>query len=236
MLHGFGGTHRAWDGVLVLLDPERYRPLAVDLPGHGIAADAQRPITFTGCVEHVLALAPERFVLCGYSLGGRIALRLALAAPARVSRLVLVSSSPGIADPGERARRREADEALARDLEQRPFEEFIARWRAQPLFDKEPPEVARLASEDHRRNRPEALAAVMRGIGTGVMEPLWESLDGLDIPTSLIAGKRDTKFLAIARAMHARLPRADLCAADAGHGVLLESPAIVAGVIAEGSS
>src|SRR6202041_1125345 len=44
LLHGFGGTRRAWDGVAALLPRERYLPLALDLPGHGEAADAPRPI------------------------------------------------------------------------------------------------------------------------------------------------------------------------------------------------
>src|SRR5439155_9408893 len=82
-LHGFAGTGRTWDGVGI-------DPIAPDLPGHGTAADV-RPVSFEVCVERVLAAAPERFVLAGYSLGGRIALHVALAAPERVSRLVLLS-------------------------------------------------------------------------------------------------------------------------------------------------
>jgi 2-succinyl-6-hydroxy-2,4-cyclohexadiene-1-carboxylate synthase len=89
LLHGFGGTRHAWDGVAARLRPERYLPLALDLPGHGTMA-GERPITFAGCVAHVLARAPARFALCGYSLGGRVALHVALAAPRRVTRLVLV--------------------------------------------------------------------------------------------------------------------------------------------------
>src|SRR5271170_4491012 len=112
LLHGFSGTHRAWDGVIAALDRERYRPLALDLPGHGEAAGAKRRITFAGCVADVLARSPERFTLCGYSMGGRIALHVALAAPERVARLVLVSCSAGISDDVERARRRRADGAL----------------------------------------------------------------------------------------------------------------------------
>ena len=109
LLHGFGGTRRAWDRVTALLDRERYLPLAIDLPGHGQAADAPRPITFRGCVDHVLELAPGRFELCGYSLGGRVALHVALQAPERVSRLVIVAANPGIEDETERERRRADD-------------------------------------------------------------------------------------------------------------------------------
>ena len=103
LLHGFSGTGRAWDGVAAALKREGYRSLAPDLPGHGAASGLQEPITFEACVRHVLADAPERFALCGYSLGGRVALHVALSAPERVSRLVLVSSTAGIEDAAERA-------------------------------------------------------------------------------------------------------------------------------------
>jgi 2-succinyl-6-hydroxy-2,4-cyclohexadiene-1-carboxylate synthase len=228
MLHGFGGTHRAWDGVAAALDRERYLPLAIDLPGHGAAADAERPITFAGCVAHVLAHAPERFVLCGYSLGGRIALHVALAAPERVSRLVLVSCSPGIEDADERAQRRAADEARAHELEEIPFDDFIKRWRTQPLFADDPPEVGRLAREDQRRSRPDALAAVMRGLGTGEMEPLWERLGELSMPTTVIVGDRDIKFVDLGRRMVRVLPTATLVMLPGGHGLPLENPEALA--------
>ncbi len=231
LLHGFSGTGRAWDGVVSMLDPERYRPLALDLPGHGSEADAQRPITFPGCVDSVLARAPERFVLCGYSLGGRIALNVALAAPERVSRLILVACSPGLEDPAERADRRAADEQLAEELEASPFEDFIERWRTQPLFALDPPEVGRLAREDQRRNRPEALAAVMRGLGTGVMEPLWARLGELEMEVTVIAGERDTKFVAISRRMVGLMSSGRLAVVAGGHGLPLENPQSLAELI-----
>jgi 2-succinyl-6-hydroxy-2,4-cyclohexadiene-1-carboxylate synthase len=232
LLHGFSGTRRAWDGVLELLDHERYRPLALDLPGHGDASDARRPITFAGCVQAVLAIAPERFTLCGYSLGGRIALHVALAAPERVSRLVLVSSSAGIEDVSERAARREADGALALALEVAPFEEFIERWRTQPLFAHEPPAVGELARKDQRRNRPDALAAVLRGLGAGEMEPLWNRLSELEMPVTILVGDRDAKYLSIAQRMVDRLPDAELRVLSGGHGLPLESPAAIAQALA----
>jgi len=224
LLHGFCGTHRAWDGVVDCLDVQRYRPLALDLPGHGDAADAERPITFAGCVAHVLAHSPERFVLCGYSMGGRIALQIALAEPERVARLVLVSSSPGIEDPVERAERRAADGRLADELERAPFEDFIERWRTQPLFAGDPPEVTALARADQRRNRPEAMAAVLRGIGTGEMEPLWERLSELEMAVTVLAGDRDERYSAIARRMAEQLPDGRASVIAGGHGLPLENP------------
>jgi 2-succinyl-6-hydroxy-2,4-cyclohexadiene-1-carboxylate synthase len=231
LLHGFGGTHRAWDAVGAALDLERYLPLALDLPGHGEAADAARPITFDSCVAHVLAHSPERFTLCGYSLGGRVALHVALAAPERVARLVLVSSTAGLEDEAERAARRRADHELADELERIPYEQFIERWRAQPLLADESPEARALALEDQRRNRPDALAAVLRGIGTGEMRPLWDRLHELRMPVTVIAGERDAKFRALGERMVELLPNAELVVVPGGHGLALESPAAVASAI-----
>jgi 2-succinyl-6-hydroxy-2,4-cyclohexadiene-1-carboxylate synthase len=228
LLHGFGGTHRAWDGVIRHLPPESYRPLAIDLPGHGMHADAPRPISFAGCVEHVLDRAPERFVLCGYSLGGRIALHVALAAPERVARLTLVASTAGIENDAERAERSASDRRLADELERGSLEDFIERWRTQPLFADEPSEVGALAREDQRRNRPDALAAVLRGVGTGEMTPLWDRLRELRMPVTVIAGDRDAKFQALGRRMVDLMPDAELTVVPGGHRLALENPAAVA--------
>ncbi len=245
LLHGFGGTRRTWDGVVALAETgiraggaclpasvgERYRLLALDLPGHGAAADAPRPLSFAGCVAHVLAASPARFKLCGYSLGGRVALHVALAAPERVARLVLVGVNPGIEDESERARRRESDQTLAADLERIPFEEFIERWRSQPLFADDPPEVGALARADQRRNQPDALAAVLRGLGTGEMQPLWSRLPELEMPVTVVVGARDAKFLALGRRMVELLPAGELRVVLGGHGLPLENPAGVAGAL-----
>jgi len=232
LLHGFSGTYRAWDAVVACLSPERYSALALDLPGHGELADVTRPITFEGCVSSVLERSPERFVLVGHSMGGRIALHLALAAPERVARLVLIGANPGIEDETERERRRESDLLLADRLEKGPFEDFIERWRTQPLFADEPDHVGALARADQRRNRPHALAAVLRGLGTGEMAPLWNRLSEIELPVTVLAGDRDEKFRAIGQRMVARLPDARLRVVPGGHGVLFESPADVAAAIA----
>jgi 2-succinyl-6-hydroxy-2,4-cyclohexadiene-1-carboxylate synthase len=233
LLHGFGGTRRAWDGVAERLDPETYLPLALDLPGHGELAN-ELPITFAGCVGSVLARAPAHFALCGYSLGGRIALHVALAAPERVRKLVLVACSPGIEDAAEREARREDDERLAGALEREPYEDFIERWRTQPLFAADPPHVAQLARADQRRNSPEALAAVLRGVGTGSMQPLWDRLGQLRMPAVVLAGERDRRYAAIGRRMAELLPAGELRIVAGGHALALESPQAVAEAIATG--
>ncbi len=224
LLHGFSGTHRAWDGVIERLDPERYRPLALDLPGHGAAADAPRPISFASSATAVLDAAPERFSLCGYSLGGRVAMHVALAAPERVSRLWVIAANPGIEDPQERAERAASDELLARRLETDPFESWIEAWRTQPLFAADPREVGELARADQRRNDPVALAAALHGLSAGTMEPLWGRLAELQMPVTLVVGARDAQFTALARRALPLLPSGSLSIIAGGHGLPLENP------------
>lgn len=232
LLHGFGATHRAWDGVRRLLPGERYLALAPDLPGHGDAA-ALRPISFEGCAAGVLAVAPERFVLCGYSMGARIALGVALAEPHRVSRMVLVSATAGIESESEREERIASDELLALELLEGPYEQFIERWRGQPLFAADPPEVAELAREDQRRNEPDSLAAALRSIGTGRMEPLWQRLGELRMPVTVLAGSRDGKFQELGRRMARLLPQGRMQIVPGGHALPLENPAAVAHALIE---
>ena len=230
LLHGFTQTGRSWAPVVAAVGA-RYRCFAPDLPGHG-DADGRRPASFGAVTAYLGALKPERFALCGYSMGGRLALAAALALPARVERLVLAGASPGLADPAERTARRAADEALATRIEADGVAAFVEAWSAQPLFAGQPRGIADFARADRRRNTAAGLAAALRGMGTGTMEPLWDRLGELRMPVTLIAGERDEKFRAIAQRMASAIPQATLVIAPgAGHAVHLEAPQVVAGAL-----
>jgi 2-succinyl-6-hydroxy-2,4-cyclohexadiene-1-carboxylate synthase len=230
LAHGFTQAGASWEAVRRAL---RDRPgvFAPDLPGHGSLA-ARRPATFDACVTYLRAAAPPRFVLGGYSMGGRIALHAALALRGRVTRLVLIGASPGIADPGERAARARADAELADSIERDGIEAFAAAWSALPLFAGQPRGVAAAAHAERLRQSPEGLAAALRGMGTGVMAPLWDRLGELDMPVVLLAGERDEKFAAIAEQMATRIPGARaIVVPGSGHAVHLERPDAVAAAL-----
>jgi 2-succinyl-6-hydroxy-2,4-cyclohexadiene-1-carboxylate synthase len=172
-------------------------------------------------------------VYCGYSLGGRLCLRLALDRPDLVRGLVLVGASPGIADPDARARRRAADEALAAGIERDGVAAFLDRWLAGPLFASLPAEAAGRA--ERLANTADGLASALRRLGPGAQAPLWDRLGALRPPTLLVAGAKDAKFAAIARRMadaaggHARVALVP----GAGHAVPLERPAELAALVEE---
>ena len=227
LLHGFTQTRQSWRRTIAALGG-RYRALAPDLPGHGQASE-RRPASFAACAAYVRALAGDPFTLVGYSMGGRIALFTALMLPEQVERLVLVGASPGIADATEREERRRADEALADRLPTIGIEAFATAWGSQALFAGQPERVAAAAHADRLRNTPEGLAAALRGLGTGVMDPLWDALPSLTVPVTLAVGERDEKFRAIAERMAAALPRAELhVIPDTGHAAHLEHPTAIA--------
>jgi len=230
LLHGFTHTGASWTGVIEAMG-ERYRALAPDIRGHGTASRA-RPITLARVLHDLDRLAPQKFVLAGYSMGGRIALHVALALPERITNLVLIGASPGIADPGRRAQRREADERLAAELQRLSIEQLADRWAQTPVLADQPQAVAAVARADRMRNTPEGLAGALRGLGTGALSSLWDRLGELSMPVTLIVGDRDARFRQIAQQMAQRIPAAELVIVGAaGHAVHLEAPREVAKLI-----
>jgi len=233
LLHGFTHTGASWAPVLAELG-ERYRGIAPDLRGHGAASDRE-PVTLEAVLGDLDSLAPERFGLAGYSMGGRLALHLALAHPDRVERLVLIGASPGIADRAEREDRRQADEELAGELERSSIEEFADRWATTPVLAGQPAKVLATVRADRLRSSPGGLARALRGLGTGALPSLWDRLSELQMPVTLIVGERDLKFQEIAEQMAYELPRAKVVVvAGAGHAVHLEAPGRAAEVVGGG--
>ncbi len=166
--------------------------------------------------------------LVGYSMGGRLALHFAAAFPARVRRLVLESSSPGLATQEERAERRNADEALAERIEAHGIEGFVEEWERLPLFGTQgrlAPATRAALRTARLANRPESLAAALRGLGTGALPSLWERLPELVTPTLLLVGEEDRRFVHVAHEAAARMPAAEIVVVPgAGHAVHLERP------------
>jgi 2-succinyl-6-hydroxy-2,4-cyclohexadiene-1-carboxylate synthase len=229
LVHGFTQTLRSWDPVAARL-AGRWQVVRVDLPGHGGSGGVRAGFAETA---GLLGACGGAGAYVGYSLGGRLCLRLALDRPDLVRALVLVGASPGIADPGARAERRAADEALAEGIERDGVAAFLDRWLAGPLFATLPAEAAGRA--DRLANTAEGLAAALRRLGAGVQEPLWDRLGSLVPPTLLVAGALDARFAATAREMAAAAGPGVRVALvpGAGHAVHLERPGAVAALAEE---
>lgn len=226
MLHGFAGTARHWDRVSAELDGERYSPLALEL------TDAD-PLTLAGAIEFVAAKAPERFILCGYSMGGRIALHVAATMPERVSRLVLISASAGIEDKEVSVARASSDEALAQSIERGSIDDFVVMWRKTPLFASDPQWVQDAVAEDERRLSPEQVAMTLRAYGAGSVPQLWRGLRDIEMPVAVLVGERDVAYCEVGARLAHGLPRAGLrIVPGTGHRVAIEAPDAVVAALA----
>lgn len=242
VLHGFAGGASA---VRELTEPLAGAGLAVtvpDLVGHGRspAPESVTDYTMTACIAQLDAVAPpDARVLVGYSMGGRVALRWAVANPERFSHMVLIGATPGLRDRAEAARRRGDDEALADRIEGQGVDWFDPYWQARPIFATQQRRVteARRAelSALRRTHTAVGLANSLRGMGTGAMPAIEvDQLAGLDIETLVLAGHDDAKFTAIGRDLATAVGAGRFQAiADAGHACHLEQSAAVARAILE---
>lgn len=202
-LHGFLGDRADFAQVISLLSDQFYC-LAVDLPGHGKTRVAggdesySMPNTARAIIDLLDILNIERCFLVGYSMGGRLALYLALHFPQRFPKIVLESASPGLKTQQERDARIQHDFKLARQLETSDFSLFLSNWYNQPLFAslKNHPEFNRII-EAKLQNNPFELAKSLRNLSTGCQPCLWDKLKQNTNPLLLLVGEYDRKFLSI---------------------------------------
>jgi 2-succinyl-6-hydroxy-2,4-cyclohexadiene-1-carboxylate synthase len=233
LLHGFTGSAEAWNPLSRVL-AQRFRVITIDLPGHGLTSSpAARERYLIDRVAGELAQMVERLGSSpagwlGYSMGGRIALYLAVCYPQSVSALVLESASPGIASELDRRKRRADDETLASRIERDGVQSFVDKWERMAIFESHdhlPESVRALLRTQRLANRSVGLANSLRGMGTGAQPSLWDRLGNLTMPVQLITGELDRKFAAIGREMASAIPHAKLqVVPGAGHTVHLERP------------
>ncbi|MBX3012198.1 MAG: 2-succinyl-6-hydroxy-2,4-cyclohexadiene-1-carboxylate synthase [Caldilineaceae bacterium] len=233
LLHGFTGSSESWADHLPLF-ATAYRTIAIDLLGHGQTDAPAEPARYSmaASADDLMAIltlvAPGPIHLLGYSMGGRLALYLALTYPERIRSLILESASPGLADPVAQQERIRGDEALATAIETQGMAAFVERWEALPLFATQralPVTIQQRLHDQRLCNQPQGLANSLRGMGTGVQPSLWSQLATAPMPTLLLAGALDLKFKAIATQMAQRLPHATVAIVpEAGHTLHLEQP------------
>jgi 2-succinyl-6-hydroxy-2,4-cyclohexadiene-1-carboxylate synthase len=226
VLHGFTQTGRLWGRFGEHL-AESHAVVAVDLPGHG-GSDSVRadlPTTAAMVAEAVRAIVgDEPGTMLGYSLGGRVALHVLTGTDLALRRAIFIGVTGGIEDPEARARRRQADEALADKLESTgEVERFLEDWLRGPLFARLPFEAA--DRTERLRNSAEGLASSLRLCGSGTQVPLWDRLSTLRCPVLAMAGTDDVRFAAHALRMAHLAPLAVASLVPGGgHAVHLSQP------------
>jgi esterase len=229
LLHGIGNYGRYWDFFADAV-AGRLRLIATDARGHGESGrptNSYAPQDFVADAIAVLdALAIERPLIVGHSMGGTHAIRIAAAHPDRVQRLVVVDAGPEpMREGSERARRLSlerperfeyANEALAYLRRTSPgYSEEVYANRMRWLFRDDAGDLVWRSSRD-------ALASIMSSASRG---DLWNALRAIRCPVLLVRGTRSNVLSAdVAQRMIKTLADGRLIELDAGHNVALDRP------------
>ncbi len=239
-VHGLSSYMGFWEYQLPAFQEQR-RVLALDLPGYGMSGRPDAPYTPPWFAEVIVAwmdeVGLEEVVLVGHSMGGQVALTLALDHRDRVEGLVL-SAPAGFErfTPGAAAWMK-SYWTEERALEAR--EEDLRATFTQLVFNRPDDGVERLLRERVQLGRSEAFAgtavAVSRSIAGMVDHPVRDRLGELDLPVLIVFGSDDRmipnpvftggRTRAIAQAGHRAIPGSQLVMlAGAGHTVHHDDP------------
>ena len=231
-LHGFTSTGEQFASLAADVGRRIHAP---DLPGHG--RSVPDPTGFDDVTASLVAYL-QAFdrppPLLGYSQGGRVAIGALARTPSCASSLIVVSATAGIEGHSERAARKSADEHLADHIVEIGTGRFLTEWTSEGLTSTvhlpDPSRDRDLAIR--HKNTAKGLAAALRGFGQGVQPSLWVRLPMIAIPTLVVAGERDEKYVSIAHRLVGGLPNATLHIVDeAGHNPFLDRPEPTAAAI-----
>jgi 3-oxoadipate enol-lactonase len=205
--HSLGTDLTLWDEQMPALTPH-FRVLRFDTRGHGGSSAPDGPYDFGLLTADVLglmdALGVERAHFCGISMGGMIAQRVALAAPGRIDRLVLASTTSGY-PPEARAMWGERIANVRRHGIEPLVAPTLERWFTPSYRTAHPDVMARIGS----LIRATPTAGYM-GSGQAIATlNVTEKLTALRCPTLVIAGADDTGTPpAMGRVIAAQIPGA----------------------------
>ncbi|HEX2571574.1 MAG TPA: alpha/beta fold hydrolase [Polyangia bacterium] len=214
LVHGAGSSSVVWMNAVKRIAPRR-RAVAPDLPGHGqsdpwhdVSIDLYRDAV--GTIAANLGL--QRVVLVGHSMGGAVALRVALAWPERVAALVLVCTAARLPAPVE----------LLAALERDPL--HMSEWMARLSFAPATPrELVERWQAVAWTAPPETLLADLRAAGGFNVSG---DLSRLRMPALVVGGMDDLLTPpALSKDLADGLPNARLLLVpQAGHMAHLEQP------------
>jgi pimeloyl-ACP methyl ester carboxylesterase len=189
LIHAFANDGRLWQPQIDAL-AGRFRLITPDLRGFGGSKPTDgRAVSMDEYADDVVAVLDHlrigEAVVGGISLGGYVALSLALRHPGRVSGLVLANTRAGPDNPDWASFR----EALVRDIEARGPCAVVENYADKPFRTDCPEEIKRYVREMILGQRAEGLASATRGM---MQRPdRMPALGAIRVPTLIVSGTED---------------------------------------------
>jgi 2-succinyl-6-hydroxy-2,4-cyclohexadiene-1-carboxylate synthase/o-succinylbenzoate synthase len=230
LLHGWMGSKEDWTSMLDQY-PVAREVIVIDLPGCG-DSPIGHPSTMTieGAARAVLkvltSLNVTKAVICGYSLGGRVAMAIANLRKELVARLVLIGANPAAnLEDWQREERYLSDCNIAKKLLTQPKAEFLEKWYSAPIWAdlKTRKPVLYNSWIASRRFDSEKAACTLLGCSLANQIDYSSTLAGLANVTVLV-GELDTKFSNIVYPDNV----ARVVVPDSGHLLIGEYPEAIA--------
>jgi len=221
-LHGLGSCSEDW-GLQIPIVNERYWVLALDMPGHGRSSQPAGWLSIENIVLQIAAVVKEQaespLHVVGLSLGGAVAMQLALDYPEAVRSLTLVNTFAKLHSGSSgffRKLVRIAFVALGR-MDQ------VGQWVAAGLFPKPDQELLRQAAAERIASNPRG--AYLRAIWAATRFDIRDRLHKINAPTLVVAGELDqTVSMEAKKELADNIPGAHLVVIpDSGHATPLDA-------------
>jgi pimeloyl-[acyl-carrier protein] methyl ester esterase len=258
LIHGWGMHGGMWKNAAEILAQD-FSVMTVDLPGHGYSVNSERgevqgarckvqdlafpltlepsPFALDAIVDELSAQFDKPLAICGWSLGGQIALRWALRHPRQVSRLVMVASTPCFVrlTDWKHALNAEILEEFAADLRQN-YMQTLRRFLSLQMrgSEQERETLAVLRDALFSRGEPD-LDALQAGLEILRSSDQRSALPDVTQPALVVAGQRDTLIpLQAAQYLASNTPNGRLAViAGAAHAPFLSHPDEFAGHVVD---
>jgi non-heme chloroperoxidase len=226
-MHGWAGSGAYFDEMLKYLDLSSLRVTTVDMRGHGASDKPEGSYSLDRLAHDMLAVADaisaRRFVVVGYSMSAKFGQYLTCVAPERVRGQVLIAGcttgeiplpSETLADWMSRAGDRERLIELERWFITQPVEDdLLERWADDAV------KVPR--------------AVLVESMSTCIATSFVERLSATPPPTLVVGGLHDAIFTpdVLRDSVVAAIPGARLALLDSNHGIPVECPREMAGLL-----
>lgn len=257
LLHGFMQSSTSWDSIARSL-ASRFCVYALDFIGHGLTEKSKKPARYTyedmaasvdyflrkvvcahekhAHTKRVLTNHPrtkspnaKRAHVIGYSMGGRIALRLLQTSGDVLASVVLESCNLGCATQAERTEAAQRNQGWVDRIQHDGMEAFVDYWETLPMFATQK-ELGwdKLLHVSRAANNPTSMVLCLQGSGKQAMPLAEVTLEAVrtqrqnGLPMLYIYGDKDAKSAAVAATLEAE--GVLVSAIPAGHNVHLEAP------------